>query len=173
MVQGGDGVGGFEDVGAVGGGPSSCFVEHEVGQRGPDAFDLGGEDGLFADVAVDEEGGVGEQFGDGVEAAEGGGGGFEEVAETLAGADLRGGWERAGDEGADGFSAVDGRCVGAGGFALHGGWPFVPQEILFVARRRQRLAVGETDGRIRRWQGDKKDSSLSLLLVLSLGKNSC
>ena len=74
VVQGGDGVGGFEDVGAVGGGPSSCFVEHEVGQRGRDAFDLGGEDGLFADVAVDEEGGVGEQFGDGVEAAEGGGG---------------------------------------------------------------------------------------------------
>ena len=91
MNQGGDGVGGFEDVGAVGGGPSSCFVKQEVGQRRLDAFDPGGEDGLLADVAVDEEGGVGEQFGDGAEAAEGGGGGFEEVAESFAGGDLRGG----------------------------------------------------------------------------------
>ena len=73
VVQGGDEVRGFEGVGGVGGGVgdgrASCFVEQEVGQRGVDAFDMGGEDGLFADVAVGDEGGVGEEGGDGVEAA--------------------------------------------------------------------------------------------------------
>ena len=39
------------------------------------------------------------------------------------------------------------------------GWPFVPQEIRFVARRRLRLAVGETDeSGYRPWQGySRKD----------------
>jgi len=73
VVQGGDEVRGFEGVGGVGGGGAACFVEGEVGQCGVDAFDSGGEDRLFADVAVGEEGGVGEEVGDGVEAAEGGG----------------------------------------------------------------------------------------------------
>ena len=119
MVEGGDEVRGFEGVGGVGGGRAACFVEGEVGQCGVDAFDLGGEDRLFADVAVGEEGGVGEEVGDGVEAAEGGGGGFEEVAEGFAGGDGGLRRERVGDEGADGFAGGGGGFVGAGGFASH------------------------------------------------------
>ena len=119
VVEGGDEVRGFEGVGGVGGGGAACFVEGEVGQCGVDAFDLGGEDRLFADVAVGEEGGVGEKVGDGVEAAEGRGGGFEEVAEGFAGGDGGGGWEGVGDEGADRFAGGGGGFVGAGGFASH------------------------------------------------------
>ena len=91
VIQGGDEVRGLDGVGGVGGGWAPCFVEHEIGQRGLDAFDPGGEDCLFADVAVDGEGGVGEEGGDGVEATEGGGGGFEEAAEGFTRGDLGGG----------------------------------------------------------------------------------
>ena len=126
VVEGGDEVRGFEGVGGVGGGGVACFVEAEVGQCGVDAFDPGGEDRLLADVAVGEEGGVGEEVGDGVEAAEGGGGGFEEVADGLARGDLGRGGKGVGDEGADGFAGGGGGFVGAGGGAVHGvgavGW---------------------------------------------------
>ena len=69
---------------------ASCFVQHEVVQRGLEAFDLGGQDCLFTDVAVDEDVRVGQQFGDRVEAAEGGGGFFEEELPRLSRERIRG-----------------------------------------------------------------------------------
>ena len=105
----------------MGAGRSPRFVEHQVGQRGLEALDLGGQDCFFTDVAVDEDVGVGQQFGDRVEAAEGGGGLFEQRSEALPGTDSRGRREGSGHEGTYGLTAGGGRFIGACGFASHGG----------------------------------------------------
>ena len=134
------------------------FVQHEVVQRGLEAFDPGGQDCLFTDVAVDEDVGVGQQFGDRVEAAECSGGLFEEASEALPGTDSRGRWEGSGYEGTYGLTAGGGRFVGACGFASHG----------MAGRGGEKPAVG-----IPRWRSGTKGSMALLCLVSRLGRKSC
>jgi len=77
VIQGRHGVGGFEHIAHGGTGCASTVVEHQVGQRGLGAFDLGGQDRFYPHVAVYEEGGIRQQLRNRVEAAEGGRGRFE------------------------------------------------------------------------------------------------
>jgi hypothetical protein len=79
--------------------------EQQVGERRLRALDLRGEHGLLAHVAVEEEVGVREQGGDGVQPAEGEQGTLEQRLSRSGKVERRLRRQRRGDEGAHGLTA--------------------------------------------------------------------
>ncbi len=70
MVEGGHIVGHLDDVVEGHAGRLLQLEQQQVGKRGLRPFDLGGEDGLLADIGVQEGLGVGEQCRKSVEPAD-------------------------------------------------------------------------------------------------------
>jgi hypothetical protein len=131
VFEGGDVVADLGDVVHGGTGLLVEFEEEEVGQRGLGALDHGGEHGLLANVAVEEEGYIRQKGGDTVHTAQGHEGLLKAASERRMPVDGRLGRQRGRDKGPN--RLPEGGCglVVAWLFPLHEGNVSVNYIILY------------------------------------------
>ena len=85
--------GDFRDIIAEAGGGAINFVAQEIGKRRLGALDLGGEDGFFPDVGIEEKPGIRQKGGNAVKPAYRGGCGIQQSAHLAVHQKRRIRWE--------------------------------------------------------------------------------